>query len=71
MVDTCILIGAPVEAGTGRRGATNRIFATTNPALPLASWSVISTGKFSGGVFTFSDAQATNFTQRFYRVRAD
>lgn len=64
-------LGQVQLAGTGRRGATNRVFATTNPALPLASWSVISTGKFSGGVFTLSDAHATNFTQRFYRVRTD
>jgi mannan endo-1,4-beta-mannosidase len=58
-------------AGTGRRGATNHLFATTNLALPIASWSNISTGKFSGGVFTLTDPQATNHPQRFYRVRAN
>lgn len=58
-------------AGSGRRGATNRVFATTDPILPLTSWSCISTGKFSGGVFTFTDSQATNLPQRFYRVRAN
>jgi len=58
-------------AGTGPRGATNRIFATVDLALPIGSWSSISTGKFSGGVFTFADSQATNRPQRFYRVQAN
>jgi mannan endo-1,4-beta-mannosidase len=65
-------IGGQMQlAGTGRRGATNRIFATTNLALPIGSWSNISTGQFSGGVFTFTDQPATNSPQRFYRVRAN
>ncbi|HEX5221735.1 MAG TPA: glycosyl hydrolase [Verrucomicrobiae bacterium] len=58
-------------AGTGRRGATNRVLATSNLNLPISSWSIISTGKFSGGVFTFSDSQTTNNPLRFYRVRTD
>ncbi len=66
-----MLDGQVQLAGTGRRGATNRIVTTANPALPIGSWSNISTGKFSGGVFTFTDQQATNSPQRFYRVRAN
>jgi hypothetical protein len=58
-------------AGTGRRGATNQIFAVTNISLPIDSWLNISTGKFSGGVFSFIDAQATNTPQRFYHIRAN
>lgn len=57
--------------GKGPRGATNRVFATTNLMLPIGSWSNLTTGKFSGGVFTWSDTQATNNAQRFYRVRAN
>jgi len=68
---TRMLNGQMQLAGTGRRGATNRIFATTNLEQPLGSWSNIATGKFAGGVFTFTDSQATNLPQRFYRVRAE
>jgi mannan endo-1,4-beta-mannosidase len=57
--------------GKGPRGATNRISAATSLPLPPGSWSNISTGKFAGGVFTFSDSQATNNPLRFYRVRAN
>lgn len=68
---TRMLDGRMQLAGTGRRGAANRILATANLELPVGSWSNISTGRFSGGVFTFTDPQATNNPQRFYRVRAD
>ena len=57
--------------GKGPRGATNRIFTATSIELPLGSWSGVATGKFSGGVFTFADLQATNHPQRFYRARAN
>jgi len=58
-------------AGKGPRGATNRVFATSTISSPANSWSGISTGKYSGGVFTFIDLQATNSPQRFYRARAN
>lgn len=61
--------GSMQLSGKGPRGSTNRVFAATDSALPLGSWTGISTGKFSGGVFTLTDAQATNHPQRFYRVR--
>jgi mannan endo-1,4-beta-mannosidase len=57
--------------GQGPRGATNRIFAAPNFTLPIGSWSNLSTGKFAGGVFTFTDSQATNHPQRFYRGRSN
>ena len=57
--------------GKGPRGATTRVFTSTNVDLPIGSWSNISTGKFSGGVFTSTDPQATYNPQRFYRVRAN
>jgi mannan endo-1,4-beta-mannosidase len=56
--------------GKGPRGQTNRVFATSDPTLPMGSWSGIHTGKFAGGVFTWSDSQATNFA-RFYRIRSN
>lgn len=58
-------------SGKGPRGATNRIFAAASIAVPTGSWSNISTGRFAGGVFTFTDSQATNNPQRFYRVRSN
>jgi mannan endo-1,4-beta-mannosidase len=55
-------------AGTGPRGAAYRILASTNIGLPPASWLQLTNATFSGGVFTFTDQQATNFPRRFYRV---
>jgi hypothetical protein len=57
--------------GKGPRGQTNRIFAATSVTLPIASWSAVYTGKFSGGVFTWTDSQAANYPVRFYRTRAN
>jgi hypothetical protein len=55
-------------SGTGPAGAGYRILASTNLALPLSNWTAAATGSFSGGVFAFTDTQATNSPQRFYRV---
>ena len=57
--------------GKGPRGATNRVFAAADPTQAVVAWSNISTGKYSGGVFTFNDSQTSNNPQRFYRVRAN
>jgi autotransporter-associated beta strand protein len=54
--------------GTGPANAAYRILATTNVALPLSSWLQISSGSFTGGSFTFTDLNATNFPRRFYSV---
>ena len=56
------------SSGTGPAGAGWRVFATTNVAQPFSSWTAMNTGTFSGGVFTFTDPQATNYPQRFYRM---
>jgi hypothetical protein len=55
-------------SGTGPAGAGYRILASTNLALPLNNWTAVTSGSFSGSVFDFTDTQATNFPQRFYRV---
>jgi mannan endo-1,4-beta-mannosidase len=55
-------------SGTGPRGSTYHMLASTNLALPMAGWSVLTNATFSGGVFTFTDKQATHYTHRFYRV---
>jgi hypothetical protein len=52
----------------GTRGATHRLLASTSATLPPASWAPIATNKFTGGVFTFTDATTTNHPARYYRV---
>lgn len=47
------------------------VLATTNPALSLSHWTVVASAKeVSPGQYQFSDPQATNIPQRFYRVRS-
>jgi hypothetical protein len=54
---------------TSAANGTNTVLATTNPALPMANWTVLGVvPEFSTGLFVFSDSQATN--KRFYRVRS-
>jgi mannan endo-1,4-beta-mannosidase len=60
--------GAFPLSGTGPRGSTYHVLASTNLALPPASWSVLTNAVFSGGVFTFTDRQATNYARRFYWI---
>lgn len=55
-------------SGTGPNGAGYRILATTNFAQPAGNWTPTTTGTFNGGVFRFTDLQATNFPRRFYRA---
>src|SRR6267142_1300015 len=56
---------------TGASNGTNTVLATTNPTLPLTSWTVLGVApEFSTGLFVFSDPQAANGPQRFYRVRS-
>lgn len=52
-------------------GATVTALYATNPATPLTNWSVLgSATETSPGQFQFTDPQAANGTQRFYRVRS-
>ena len=60
--------GSLTVAGTGPNGAGYRILAATNLAQPVGNWTPAATGIFNGGVFNFTDQQATNFPQRFYRA---
>jgi hypothetical protein len=55
---------------TNAPGASFTVLATTNAALPLSNWSVIgNVTETAPGQFQFSDPQATNNLQRYYRVR--
>jgi hypothetical protein len=47
------------------------LLATTDPTLPLSNWTALSgVTEISPGQFQFTDLQATNSPQRFYRVRS-
>jgi alpha-tubulin suppressor-like RCC1 family protein len=56
---------------TNTPGAFFGVVAATNPALPLSNWtSLTGLTEPSPGQFRFTDSQATNTPQRFYRVRS-
>jgi hypothetical protein len=44
------------------------VLASTDLAQPIAAWSVLTNASFAGGVFNFTDNQASGFSQRFYRI---
>lgn len=54
--------------GTGPRGATHHVWISTNLDLPSPHWSPVSTGRFAGGVFTFTDPNMTRRPTAFYRA---
>jgi hypothetical protein len=72
LVKAVKLVGGAFQfAFTGAANGTNTVVATTNPALPLASWTVLGVvPEFAAGLFVFSDPQAANSPRRFYRVRS-
>jgi hypothetical protein len=50
---------------------TFTVVATTNISLALSNWMVIGKAtEISSGEYQFTDTQATNYPQRFYRVRS-
>jgi alpha-tubulin suppressor-like RCC1 family protein len=58
-------------AYTNTPGAFFGVLASTNPALPLSNWVTLGDAtEVSPGLFQFTDPQATNTPQRFYRVRS-
>ncbi len=49
--------------------STNRLWATTNVALPLAQWQLIATNTTDGnGLSQFSDTNTTGMPKKFYRL---
>ena len=52
-------------------GGSFTVLTATNVSLPLSNWSVLGVATESApGQFQFTDSQATNNGQRFYRVRS-
>jgi hypothetical protein len=63
--------GAFQFAFTNTPGATFTALAATNLALPLTNWTALGgVTETSPGQFLFTDLQATNSAQRFYRIRS-
>ncbi|MCX6927292.1 MAG: autotransporter-associated beta strand repeat-containing protein [Verrucomicrobia bacterium] len=52
---------------SGPNGQTYTVLATTNVALPIASWIPLTAGTFDGSPVTYTDTTATN-QARFYRI---
>jgi len=63
--------GAFQFAFTGNPNGTNTVLTVTNPILPMVNWFVLGVvAEFSPGLFLFTDPQATNGGQRFFRIRS-
>jgi hypothetical protein len=56
---------------TNQTGGNFTVFASTNLALPINAWSNLGAPVESpAGSYKFTDPQATNYPQRYYRVRS-
>jgi len=53
---------------TGTAGQTYSVLASTNVALPMASWQVLTSGVLPASTYVFEDLTATNYPLRFYRT---
>ena len=78
-IPTRIILANPMELGNGSMqftftnapGATFTVLSATNLSLPLSNWTVLGGAtEISPGQFQFTDPQATNHVQRFYRVKS-
>ena len=77
MADPIILTGAKKQNDTFQAGFTNiqggtfNVWTATNLSLSLSNWTTLGAVTDSPpGQFQFTDAQATNGPQRFYRVQS-
>ena len=56
---------------TNRPGTSFSVLATTDPVLPLESWTLLGGAtEVAPGRFQFIDKEAANFPQRWYRLRS-
>jgi alpha-tubulin suppressor-like RCC1 family protein len=64
-------VGVVQFSFTNYAGLSFTVLVSTNVALPLSQWKPLAAAtEVSPGVFQFSDPQAANYKQRFYRVRS-
>ena len=54
---------------SGPSGQSYTVLTSTNVALPLASWTVLTSGTFGGSPVIYADPAATN-AQQFYRIKS-
>ena len=76
---TAIVLKNPTRLGnhsvqftfTNTPGASFTAVASTNLASALSNWTVLGgVSEIADGTFQFTDAQATNYARRFYRVHS-
>lgn len=68
---TTLSSGAFQFAFTNTPGASFSVFGTADVGVPVSSWTALGgVTEISPGQFQFTDTQATNNPQRFYRVRS-
>jgi hypothetical protein len=74
---TTVSLTSPNKSGNGSfsfsftnmPGATFTAWASTSAALPLSPWTPLGyVTQFSSGQYQFTDLQATNHLQRYYRI---
>jgi len=72
LTNSTMLPGGALQFGfTNVPGLSFTAFAATNAALPFTNWTRLGgVTEVSPGQFQFTDPQATNDSQRFYRVRS-
>ena len=54
---------------SGPNGQSYQVLMSTNVALPLASWAVLSRGTFGGSAVNYTNTSATNALE-FYRIKS-
>jgi autotransporter-associated beta strand protein len=61
--------GSMSFTATGEPGQSYSLMSSTNVALPLANWTVLTSGTIAESPFTLNDLTATNALRRFYYLR--
>lgn len=71
IADPTLAAGNLIFSGSnGIADGTFHVFTSTNLLLPLASWTMISTGSFDAtGAFSITNPISTGTPQRFYRIK--
>jgi len=71
LTGSAILANGAVQFGfTNTPNSTFTVLASVNVSLPVTNWTVLGVvTETSPGQFQFTDLQATNQPQRYYRVR--
>src|SRR5262249_52783529 len=61
--------GSLLLGGIGPTNQGFRLWASTDPLLPFASWNLLTSNTFnSAGTFTYTDTDAATNASRFYRL---